>query len=166
MADINLSGKRGKSLPRVDLTPMVDLGFILITFFIYTTTLLEQKTMDMNLPVPSNSNQEIPLESTLTLIPTAKHQIAWYSGVAKNKTDIGFVPIATVRNLILQKQYDTKNLPATFSQLAHKLHVVIKPDRNSKYSDLITVLDEMVINAVPYYVLQDLSVEEQRWLTP
>jgi len=67
---------------------MVDLGFILITFFMYTTTLLESKSMDINMPLPSRELQEIPMESTISLLLTENHQLCWYSGVAE--TEKGF----------------------------------------------------------------------------
>jgi biopolymer transport protein ExbD len=167
MADIALSsnsGKRSKPLPRVDLTPMVDLGFILITFFMYTTSLLESKSMDINMPMPSTKQQEIPMESTITLLLTAGHQFCWYSGVAATEKDLKNGSIQALRGIIQSKQSEVRNLPASFSREAHKLHIVIKSADDSKYTDLISVLDEMLISKVPYYVLQDMTPQEKAWL--
>jgi len=167
MADITINsdnGRRSRSLPRVDLTPMVDLGFILITFFMYTTSLMESKAMDMNLPMPASSNQEIPMESTVTLVLSDNHRVVWYEGIADDASDLKVLQIVQLRQFLQQKQAEVKQLPASFSKEAHQLHVVIKPDADSKYTDLVTVLDEMLINAVPYYVLQDLSDDDKRLL--
>jgi biopolymer transport protein ExbD len=81
MADVNLSskgtGRRRPPAPRVDLTPMVDLGFLLISFFIFTNTLMEERSMQMDLPVPDKSNPMSFIDtSTLTVIPIAAHNVA------------------------------------------------------------------------------------------
>jgi biopolymer transport protein ExbD len=167
MADVTLSshsGKRSKPLPRVDLTPMVDLGFILITFFMYTTTLLESKSMDINMPLPSRELQEIPMESTISLLLTENHQLCWYSGVAETEKDLKKGAVPALRGIIQLKQSEVRKLPAGFSKEAHKLHVIIKSADDSKYEDLVNVLDEMLICQVPYYVLQDMSPQEKAWL--
>jgi hypothetical protein len=120
--------------------------------------------MDINMPIPSTKQQEIPMESTITLLLTAGHQLCWYSGVAATEKDLKNGSISALRGIIQSKQSEVSNLPASFSKEAHKLHVVIKSADDSKYTDLISVLDEMLINKVPYYVLQDMTPQEKVWL--
>ncbi len=85
MAEMNMpqkGGRRKVQAPRIDLTPMVDLGFLLITFFMFTTTLAQQKTMPLQLPSNERTNTPtvVPAESTLTLIAVKGHGILYYEG--------------------------------------------------------------------------------------
>ncbi|MFM7079991.1 MAG: ExbD/TolR family protein, partial [Bacteroidota bacterium] len=43
--------KQKKSTTHIDMTPMVDLAFLLLTFFMLTTTFSKPKTMEVNMPV-------------------------------------------------------------------------------------------------------------------
>src|ERR1043165_6457335 len=90
MADINLPQKQGKrrkpAPPRIDLTPMVDLGFLLVTFFVFTTTMTKQKVMDINMPykpATPESYVALPDTSALSIIPASRHRILYYEGFFK-----------------------------------------------------------------------------------
>lgn len=77
MADVQLnsSGRRKAHSLRVDLTPMVDLGFILICFFLYTTTMTKHKVVKINMPYqPAKASTAFTDTSTITLIPIKGHQ--------------------------------------------------------------------------------------------
>lgn len=170
MADIQLSpGRKGRlAAPRIDLTPMVDLGFLLITFFMYTTTMTEAKMMDINMPykpaLPDKSMAYIE-SATITIIPSKAHQFVYYNGMAKSGNDMLLTTSAGIRDVIINKQMELKTNPATKTEEGKKLHVIIKPDDQSKYEDIVRILDEMIINAVPYYAIADITEEEKEWVT-
>lgn len=99
MADIDTSGgggkhkggkKRGKKLStRVDFTPMVDLGFLLITFFMLTTSMSKPSTMEINMPFkedkPNPETQtKIKESQAMTILLTGKDQIVYYFGIGDN----------------------------------------------------------------------------------
>lgn len=164
MAEIQVPEKgkgRKTAPPRIDLTPMVDLAFILITFFIYATTLTEDKALVLNTPIPGEPSTSYIDTSTITIIPTSGDKYAYYHGILDNPDKVNIVDVKQLRTIILKKQHDIEKLPAKYSAQARKLHVIIKPDKNSKYENLVTVLDEMLINKVPYYTIVDITPQEE-----
>ena len=87
MAEMITSSKRKgkKYLPkniRVDLTPMVDLGFLLITFFILTTSLDEKKEMKLLLPKDSKDSTLLEKSTTLIFLLKANDSIGYYGGIS------------------------------------------------------------------------------------
>lgn len=168
MADLNMpqkGGRRKVAAPRIDLTPMVDLGFLLITFFMFTTTLAQNKALELNMPAPQPVNEPpmaFPEEATMTLIPTAHHGLSYYEGALKDARQIKTTNLRDLRSVLQHKQQLVANLPAKFSANAHQLHVLIKPDDSSQYSDLVAIVDEMLINKIGQYAIVDITEEEAR----
>src|ERR1700712_4162068 len=92
MAELDTSGggKKGggkvrskKSSTRVDLTAMVDLAFLLITFFILTTTLQKPKAMDLTMPDKDDNNNQLPVPETrtMTVLLGKGNRVEWYMGL-------------------------------------------------------------------------------------
>ena len=160
------AGKRKAHSLRVDLTPMVDLGFLLISFFMLTTTMAKQRTMEINMPspIPVLKPTTYPEESTITVIPVKSHKVFYYKGILKGSMQPRECSVRGMRDVLMKMKEDAANLPATFSADAHKLHVLIKPRDDSKYEDLVNLLDEMNISQVLYYALVDVTPEEKEWL--
>ena len=169
MAEMNLpqkGGKRKTAVPRIDLTPMVDLGFLLITFFMFTTTLAQSRKMEINMPSPEPVDHPttFPEESTITLLPAAGHKIAYYEGTLKEPSQMHVCSIKQIRAILDRKKTVAATLPAKFSVDAHKLHVIIKPSHDSKYSDLVALLDEMLIQDIRLYAIVDITSYEVNML--
>src|ERR1039458_5055987 len=83
--------KKGKKLStRIDLTPMVDLGFLLITFFMFTTTLAKPKTMEINMPYKDpnmkiEDQNKIKKSVALTVLLSKNHRIYYYEGIGRSE---------------------------------------------------------------------------------
>lgn len=164
---ISQKGGRGRTMPpRQDLTPMVDLGFILITFFIYTTTIATPNVIDVRMP----SNEHVPEptvfveESTITLMPVKDHRVFYYCGLLNTPSQLRETSMQGVREILIQKKKAAAALPASFSADAHGLHVLLKPNDDSKYEDLVALFDEMAITDVSVYALVDITPLEVDWI--
>jgi len=73
-----------KSSTHIDMTPMVDLAFLLLTFFMLTTTFSKPKTMEINMPdkkVEPEEQQKIKESQALTVLLSANNKIVWYAGL-------------------------------------------------------------------------------------
>lgn len=158
MAEIISSNKRsGKKYQhknlRVDLTPMVDLGFLLITFFILTTSLQQKKVMGLILPKDTPDSTFVGASKTLTFILNGNDSIGYYDGFAKHIKHTGF---ASMRNLIQQKQLDLTNNKIDRKELI----IIIKPTSESTYKNFIDSLDEITINDCRHYFVTEPDANE------
>src|SRR5689334_12077637 len=145
---------------KVDLTPMVDLGFLLITFFILTKTLSEPKNVDLFLPAGGNRETNYAESTLLTLIPLADEKIFFYNGdpgKAAQTKNYGVVGPSAVRSLILKKQLA---LDATHKYTRKDLSLIIKPTKEADLKNIVGVLDEVLINQLQYYSLADLDKDD------
>ena len=150
-------GIRSKKLStKVDLTPMVDLGFLLITFFIFTTTLSEAKVMKLNMPQDSKEQLPIKKSVVLTLIPSGHNKIHYYFEDNPQTMLITNYGVEGLRKLIINKK---KEVTVKFGD-GQEMVVLIKPTDKSTYQNLVDVLDEMLINNVTRYMLLDINEEE------
>jgi len=169
--------KKGKKLStRIDLTPMVDLGFLLITFFMYTTTLAKPKTMEINLPYKDDKMKEedknkVKESTAFTILLSKNHRIYYYEGIGSDpnnppKLEVTYFRAKDgIRDAIIAKQQKVAALKASGALNAKDdMTVLIKPDDNSKYDDLVSILDEMAIDNVTTYAIVDISGQDQEFI--
>ena len=169
MAEINTSSqnsRRGtrsnKKSTRVDMTPMVDLGFLLITFFMLTTTLAQPKTMELSMPRNDGDSMPLPAQKALTVILGPDNRIAWYEGTGNDHASppqVRFTSYANhegIRDVIIRKR-------AAVFAFYHKneLMVLIKAGKKSTYKNVVDIMDEILINKVDRYALVDINQEEE-----
>ncbi len=147
--------KKGKKLStRVDLTPMCDLGFLLITFFIFTTTMAKPTAMNLAMPKDTDKPDELNKvkESGALTIMMGKSDVIYYY-LGNDPTKLQTTGYKDIRGIILDKKKSTP---------ADDFFVTIKPDKDATYKNAVDVLDEMTINAVKRYAMVDPSADEYK----
>ena len=148
-----------KKSTKVDLTPMVDLGFILITFFIFTSALTDPKAMNLLVPNDQDTSQKdnICESCALTFIAGDNNKLYYYEGKEENAvfktTDYSSKGI---RQLIVNKKKDV-----TDQFHRDRTVVIIKPASTSSFKNLIDVIDECNISVVKRYYIAELSETEK-----
>ena len=148
--------KKSKKLStRVDLTPMVDLGFLLITFFIFTTTMSQPTAMKLYLPKDTDKPEEqnkVKASGALTLLLGKNDIIYYYEGeLAPDASNFKTSNFKEIRKVIIDKKRSTDEKDFV---------VVIKPDNDANYKNTVDILDEMTINDVKRYAMVDISPVE------
>lgn len=168
------------------MTPMVDLAFLLLTFFMLTTTFSKPKTMELNMPAdPKDIKDQPKVNNAITFLLTENNKVYWYYGEFKptetklEKTDFSKDGIHKIlledynkdvatRIMELEKKRDTHEIAdTTFKRLAvgikgekKALMALVKTDDKATYGNVIDMLDELNVCYVGKYALVDISAPE------
>ena len=185
--------KKAKKLStRVDMTPMVDLGFLLITFFVFTATMSSPKTMDLNVPKDTEDEKnktEVKQSGVLTILLGKGNQVYYYEGqleVSEGKNNFKTSNFKDIRKVIIDKKKDviSRFNPATVDAKTCEERkakakdkgdpnwekacedmdfvVIIKPNEEATYKNTVDILDEMAINQVKTYALVKVLEDENK----
>lgn len=176
MATINeqpASGPRPTRLSaKVDFTAMVDLAFLLITFFMLTTSLAKPNIMPLVMPDRSNIDDlpEVSDSQVLTLLLAGNDKVYYYQGITDAHLDSTDYSSNGIREVILNKKQQVdetfgvtvKDDPKNPGQqkAVSKLTVLIKPMQQSRYKNVVDVFDEMKICGIGHYLMLDPAEEE------
>ncbi len=169
----NIKKVRSRKLnPRVDLTAMVSVSFLLIIFFMVTRELAKPKIMELSLPEscgthcgPTGCYGE---NRTMTILLGSDNKIVTYSGILE-------VPIDPpkdfkygkegIRKELFRKNKAVLDYSAATGRNGIGITVIIKPSKNSNYGNLVDILDEMKITNIASYAIQNnFSPEESELL--
>jgi biopolymer transport protein ExbD len=131
---------------RIDMTPMVDVAFLLLTFFMLTTTMNRPQTMEINLP-PADTKVEVPQSNLLTLLVKEDGSIYWNLA-----NDIpARVDFKNLRTLMMDKVRQNS-----------KLITLIKVDRKGKYHYMVDIMDELnLANITRFSLAPMLDADKQ-----
>jgi biopolymer transport protein ExbD len=184
--------KKAKKLStRVDMTPMVDLGFLLITFFIFTATLSSPVAMDLNMPKDTEKVEEeskIKQSGALTILLGKGDQVYYYEGELTEENASSIFKQTTfkgIRDVIIKKKQqvikdyrpeakdeDIKQKAKARGEkdwekaaLDRDFFVVIKPNAEATYKNTVDILDEMTINNVKRFAMVKISETEDKLIT-
>ena len=148
---------------RVDLTPMVDLGFLLITFFLFTYHISKPKVMDLIMPA-DGTGTVVGKTAALTVIPSANNKIFYYHGDLGDALLNGsygytnYSPGNGLGNIIRAKQ---NAMDKVKPGLRKDMMLIIKPTEGSTFENVINTLDEVMINNVPHYAIVAIGDAEK-----
>jgi biopolymer transport protein ExbD len=177
--------KKAKKLStRVDMTPMVDLGFLLITFFIFTATMSSPTTMDLNMPKDTEDKKDetkVKQSGALTIMLGKKDKVFYYEGeLAPDGSNFKSTDFGGIRNEIIRKKKDVisnyrtnadceaktkaKNKPVS-DCFDEDFVVVIKPTPDATYKNTVDILDEMTINMVKRFAMVAITDVEKGLVT-
>lgn len=129
---------------RMDMTPMVDVAFLLLTFFMLTTVFSAPQTMEINLP-PKDVQVEVAEHNLLTLRVMENGNIYWNMGIERPQ----LVDFKQMRALLQEKNASNP-----------KLITLIKVDRKAKYHNMVDILDEIQLANVVRFSLAPMLEQD------
>jgi hypothetical protein len=149
--------KSKKMSTKVDLTPMVDLGFLLITFFMFATTLATPKAAKFRMPkddVKEDEQLKMRKDAAMNAVigPNTGNngetkRVYYYEGDDPTLIKV-YTNSKDIRDQIMKKKAQLKkdNVPDSVSILT------IKPMEGATYGDFMMMLDEYTINNIGSYI--------------
>jgi biopolymer transport protein ExbD len=152
-----------KQSTRVDMTPMVDLNFLMLMFFMFTTTFSKPNVMDLGLPAkpkkdaPPPQRTEIDLTNSISLIIGKDNRIFYH------QTD----QAGLNENTLQETTYDKEGITKVIEQAKRrakdvkKFTVIIKPTDDAVYKNFVDILDQMTITNSQQYGVTDIKPWEK-----
>ncbi|MDM1554269.1 biopolymer transporter ExbD [Chryseobacterium indologenes] len=166
MAEVIAQEKQGskqkKKLIRVDMTPMVDLGFLLITFFMFTTNFTKPNVMDLGLPAKDPEHNPIDKvigdKNQVTFILGKDNRVFYHQSNANDlntsnlkETDFSGIKVSK----IISEAYKNAPKPENFT-------VIIKPTDEANYKNFVDMLDNLAIAKKERYGVTDIKPWETK----
>jgi biopolymer transport protein ExbD len=174
MAEIQQKGDSGKGgkkrakkmSTKIDMTPMVDLAFLLLTFFMLTTTFAKPNVMQLTMPVKEkNPNPEeqtkIKASQAMTVILAPDNKVFYYFGL--NEPNDKTVPVPEIKVTDFSANGIRQVLLARQKQQPEPIILIepyAKDDKQAKYKNMVDILDEMNITNQKKYALIDISKKD------
>lgn len=169
MAEIQTKRSNGKKKTfnkkstRVDLTPMVDLGFLLLTFFVFTTALSKPMAMNIDMPYDKVEPGDKICEScVLTVVLDKGNRIKYYEGAIEKNPPIketGFAP-EEIRTVLMNKKEAVKKARRNNDQFI----LIIKAGPESNFKNFVDITDEVTICQIKRYYIDELSQADKNIL--
>ncbi|KIC64559.1 biopolymer transporter ExbD [Chryseobacterium taiwanense] len=156
--------KQRKKLIRVDMTPMVDLGFLLITFFMFTTNFTKPNVMDLGLPAkdhkpnPKIDDIVIDQKNQITFILGKDNRVFYHQNTAEDLNS----------NNLKETNFSGINISKVISEAYNrapskeKFTIIVKPTDDSNYKNFVDVLDNIAISNKERYGITDIKPWEKK----
>lgn len=161
MADLsnNSSNKAGtKKSIHVDLTPMVDLGFLLITFFVFTSMMAKPTVMDLRTPYDNTTATNPVCNScALTVLLDKGNVIRYYEG-AFETGPLHTASYRSIREVIQQKKKTVQQVRGSGKEFV----LIIKAADAASFKNFIDITDEVTINDIRQYYIDELTAAEKK----
>nr|WP_199156975.1 biopolymer transporter ExbD [Pedobacter sp. ASV2] len=153
-----VKGRTKKPAPRVDLTAMVDLMFLLTTFFMLTTSLGGLNAAEVTKPIPSEELMPLAASRTMTILLGKNNETVYYMG----EMEKGEMKVGSMKNIQQAISLNKQAVAKTHhNNPAKHMIVVIKPTKTSKFQDFVDVLDEMKIGGIKAYSIDDEHISDR-----
>lgn len=132
------------------MTPMVDLAFLLLTFFILTTTFHKNRVMDLQMPDNSPSPpQLLNVDKALSVVLAGDNKVYWWTGPEPQARLTNYSKDG-IRKVLLERRKDVPDIM-----------VLIKPMDEAKYENVVDVLDEITITGITRYAIMDITDDDK-----
>jgi len=131
---------------RIDMTPMVDVAFLLLIFFMVTTVFRTPQALEINLPPDDNVKIEVAESKVLSLRVLPDDRAYWKRGTDPwARSDVGGL------SSVFKNYRDNKDLV-----------VVIKIDREARFNSMVEIIDELDLAGLTRFSLGTLTPEEKK----
>ena len=159
--------KRAKKMStKIDMTPMVDLAFLLLTFFMLTTTFAKPNVMELTMPVKKDKDTEdtkIKASQAMSIIMGKDNKVYYYLGlntpndpsVSKPVVNVTNFSAAGIRQVVLDRQ---RQAGGAIDRLPI---ILISTTEDAKYRNMVDILDEMNITNQKKYALVKLNKNDE-----